>query len=172
AVQLHVGVAQPDAAPAQTVIAGPLRGLLVLATATMGALLVVGTLVTAAGPHAGNAKTTRLDLSIPALTQLHADLLVGYLGLLIGLYFGLRATAGPAAVLRQWWVLMVVVLAQGAIGVVQYFTGVPEALVASHVAGACAVTAAMGTLWARTRIQVPVPEVPTTVRYPLVAAAP
>ena len=172
AVQLHVGVAQPDAVPAQTVIAGPLRGLLAVATAAMGALLVVGTLVTAAGPHAGNAKTTRLDLSIPALTQLHADLLVGYLGLLIGLYFGLRATAGPAAVLRQWWVLMVIVLAQGAIGVVQYFTGVPEALVAAHVAGACAVTAAMGTLWARTRIQVPVPETQATVRYPLLAAAP
>jgi cytochrome c oxidase assembly protein subunit 15 len=154
AVQLHVGVAQQDSPTAHTVVPVPLRGLLVLATATMGALLVAGTLVTAAGPHAGNAKTTRLDVSIPALAQLHADLLVGYLGLLVGLYFALHATTGPAAVLRQWWVLMVVVLAQGAVGVVQYFTSVPEALVAAHVAGACAVTAAMATLWARTRVRV------------------
>jgi len=159
AVQLHVGVAQPDAPRAHTVVAGPLRGLLAFATVTMSALLVAGTLVTAAGPHAGNARTTRLDVSIPALAQLHADLLVGYLGLLVGLYFALRATAGPAAVLRQWWVLMAVVLAQGAVGVVQYFTGVPEVLVAVHVAGACAVTAAMATLWARTRVRVAMSEV-------------
>jgi len=154
AVQLHVGMAQADTPAATTVVAGPLRRLLALATLTMGALLVAGTLVTAAGPHAGNARTTRLEVSIPALAQLHADLLVGYLGLLVGLYFALRATAGPPAVLRQWWVLMAVVLAQGVVGVVQYFTGIPDVLVAVHVAGACAVTAAMATLWARTRVRV------------------
>lgn len=163
AVQLHVGVGQPDGGTARTLVPAALRSLLVLATGTMGALLVAGTLVTAAGPHAGNARTTRLEVSIPALAQLHADLLVGYLGLLVGLYFALRATKAPAAVLRQWWVLMVVVLAQGGVGVVQYFTGVPEALVAVHVAGACAVTAAMATLWARTRTRDPHPDV-TQVR--------
>lgn len=171
AVQLHVGVAQPDTPSAQTVVPGPLRGLLGLATAILGALLVAGTLVTAAGPHAGNAKTTRLDVSIPALAQLHADLLVGYFGLLVGLYFALRATVAPSAVLRQWWILMVVVLAQGAVGVVQYFTGVPEALVAAHVAGACAVTAAMATLWARTRIQTVPPDVAVAAEQPLATAA-
>lgn len=155
AVQLHVGVAEPDVGESHTLVPGALRGLLALSTVVLGALLVVGTLVTAAGPHAGNSKTTRLDLSIPALAQLHADLLVGYLGLLVGLYFAFRATSAPSALLRQWWVLLLVVLGQGAIGLVQYFTGVPEALVAFHVAGACAVTAAMAALWAHTRTRVP-----------------
>ncbi|MGZ4531265.1 MAG: COX15/CtaA family protein, partial [Mycobacteriaceae bacterium] len=151
----HVGVAEPDGGESHTLVPGALRGLLALSPVVLGALLVVGTLVTAAGPHAGNSKTTRLDLSIPALAQLHADLLVGYLGLLVGLYFAFRATSAPSALLRQWWVLLLVVLGQGAIGLVQYFTGVPEALVAFHVAGACAVTAAMAALWAHTRTRVP-----------------
>lgn len=167
AVQLHVRVAEPDGDEPRDVVPSALRTLLVLASAVLAALLAVGTLVTAAGPHAGNAETTRLGLSIPALAQLHADLLVGYLGVLIGLYFALRAVAAPAAVLRQWWVLMVVVLAQGVIGVVQYFTGVPEALVAAHVAGACAVTAAMGTLWARTRVRDAASAVPQAPTQPL-----
>jgi len=169
AVQLHVGVAQPDAGVRRPVVPGALRALLVLAAATMGALLVAGTLLTAAGPHAGNDKTTRLEVSIPALAQLHADLLVGYLGLIVGLYFAFRATAAPGALLRQWWVLAAVVLGQGAVGVVQYYTGVPEALVAVHVAGACAVTAAMAALWARTRVRVALPDAEPATGQPLAA---
>jgi cytochrome c oxidase assembly protein subunit 15 len=48
-------------------------------------------------------------------------------------------------------VLVVLVTAQGALGAVQFFTGVPEALVALHVAGAGAATAATAALWASMR---------------------
>jgi cytochrome c oxidase assembly protein subunit 15 len=37
------------------------------------------------------------------------------------------------------------------VGTIQYFTGVPAALVAVHVAGAAAVTAATAALWASMR---------------------
>ena len=43
------------------------------------------------------------------------------------------------------------VLAQGLVGTVQFFTGVPAALVAVHVAGAAACTAATAALWASLR---------------------
>ncbi|WP_241249891.1 COX15/CtaA family protein [Rhodococcus sp. X156] len=158
AVQLHVGVGQPDTGQPHLTVPPPLRTLLAVATAVLAALMVAGTMVTGAGPHAGNSETPRLDLDIPALAQLHAELLVGYLGLLVGAYFAFKAVAAPRAVLRQWWILAAVVLAQGGIGVVQYFTGVPEALVAAHVAGACATTWAMAALWARTRVRTPLTE--------------
>ena len=48
-------------------------------------------------------------------------------------------------------VLLVLVLAQGLVGTVQFFTGVPAALVAVHVAGAAACTAATAALWASMR---------------------
>jgi cytochrome c oxidase assembly protein subunit 15 len=48
-------------------------------------------------------------------------------------------------------VLIALVCAQALVGTVQYFTGVPAALVAVHVAGAAAVTAATAALWASMR---------------------
>jgi cytochrome c oxidase assembly protein subunit 15 len=136
-----------DDGPPRWLIPRPLRALLVTATAVLAALLVAGTMVTAAGPHAGDADTPRLDVDIPTLVQLHANLLFGYLGLLIGLGFALRAVGVPARTGRRYRLLVGVVLAQGSLGVVQYATGVPEVLVSLHVLGAALVVVAMAGLW-------------------------
>jgi cytochrome c oxidase assembly protein subunit 15 len=48
-------------------------------------------------------------------------------------------------------VLLVLVVAQGLVGTLQFFTGVPAALVAVHVLGAAACTAATAALWASMR---------------------
>ncbi len=136
--------------PRVPVVPRALRGLVVAATAVLAALLGAGTLVTAAGPHAGDARTPRLDLSVAALAQLHADLLFGYLGLLVGLGFALRAVAAPAGLHRRYRILLAVVLAQAVLGGVQYATGVPEVLVSLHVLGACLVTVATAAVWTAT----------------------
>jgi cytochrome c oxidase assembly protein subunit 15 len=132
---------------------GALRGLLYTATTVLAALLLAGTLVTAAGPHGGDAGTPRLAVSVVALVQLHADLLVGFLGLLTGLGFVLRSVAAPASTWRRYLVLICVVLAQSALGAVQYFTGVPEVLVSLHVLGAASVVIAMAALWTSCRLR-------------------
>jgi heme a synthase len=54
-------------------------------------------------------------------------------------------------VLLRLGVLIALVCAQAVVGTVQYFTGVPATLVAVHVAGAAAVTAATAALWASMR---------------------
>jgi cytochrome c oxidase assembly protein subunit 15 len=123
------------------------RALLLVCTVTLAALLVAGTLLTSAGPHAGDAKTPRLDVAVPTLAQLHGDLLVGYLGLLVGLGFLLAAVGAPAAVRHRYLLLVAAVVAQGALGATQYALGVPEGLVSLHVLGACLVTAAAAALW-------------------------
>ncbi len=149
AVQL-VAAATDGAAPARPLVPQPVRGLAAVSTAVLGALLLAGTLVTSAGPHAGNAATPRLDVGVPALAQLHADLLFGYLGLLVGLGFALAATGAPRALRRRYRVLVAAVLAQGALGGIQYALGVPEVLVSLHVLGAVLVTAAAAAVWAGT----------------------
>ena len=126
-----------------------------LSAVALAAVLVAGTLVTAAGPHAGDTSPTRivprLQVQITTLVHAHSSLLIGYLMLLIGLGFGLLAVSAPRPMLLRQGVLIALVCAQALVGTVQYFTGVPAALVAVHVAGAAAVTAATAALWASMR---------------------
>lgn len=150
AVMLSRATAEADT-PSVPVLPRAGRALLGLCIAVLAGLLVAGTLVTSAGPHAGDARTPRLDLPIRGLAQLHGDLLVAFLGLLVGFGFLLRVVGVPASVHRRFWVLVAVVLAQGVLGAVQYALGVPDVLVALHVLGACLVTAAASGLWAVTR---------------------
>ncbi|MGB8198141.1 MAG: COX15/CtaA family protein, partial [Pseudonocardiaceae bacterium] len=156
AVLLVAAFGEGDAPP-RWHLPGPLRGLLYTATTALAGLLIAGTLVTSAGPHAGDTATARLAVSVPTLAQLHADLLVGFLGLLVGLGCALRAMGMPGRTWRRYLVLICVVLAQGTLGVVQYLTGVPEVLVSLHVLGAASVVVAMAALWTscRTRDELP-----------------
>jgi cytochrome c oxidase assembly protein subunit 15 len=164
-VQLYVKVGEPDSgvatpspvAPlASTLrVPKPLRWLTVLTAVTLSAVLVTGTLVTGAGPHAGDKSAEqpvpRLQVEITTLVHLHSTLLVAYLSLIVGLGFALLAVRAPRPVVLRWGVLLALVCAQGLVGTVQFFTGVPAALVAVHVAGAAACTAATAALWASMR---------------------
>ncbi|MFB9312104.1 COX15/CtaA family protein [Nocardioides plantarum] len=108
-----------------------------LTFATAWAVLYLGTVVTGAGPHAGDAKTERNGLDPVQVSQLHADGVF----LLVGLTVGLLLAAGTAR--RAVTVLLAVELAQGTIGFVQYFTDLPEVLVGFHLLGASLTSAAV-----------------------------
>ena len=155
AVLLYAKIGEPDDGVPVLRVPKPLRGLTLLSALTLAAVLVTGTLVTAAGPHAGDKSADRtvprLEVEITKLVHLHSSLLVAYLALLIGLGFGLVAVHVVRPVLVRLGVLVALVCAQGLVGTVQFFTGVPPALVALHVAGAAACTAATAALWASMR---------------------
>ena len=155
ATLLLVKVGEPDDGTVRTVVPAPLRSLTALTGVVLSATLVSGTLVTAAGPHAGDKSpdrpVPRLQIEVVTLAHTHSMLLVAYLSLLLGLGAGLLAVGAPDRVRRRVGVLIVVVAAQGLIGFVQYHTGVPAVLVALHVAGAAACTAATAALWASMR---------------------
>jgi heme a synthase len=164
-VLLYVKVGEPDDAPAGVVhtrVAKPLRALTVLSALNLAAVLVTGTLVTAAGPHAGDKSPSRtvprLEVEVTTLVHMHSSLLVSYLALLVGLGFGLLAVRAARAVMLRLAVLVALVFAQAAVGTTQYFAGVPPALVALHVAGAAACTAATAALWASMRERAPTRE--------------
>ena len=157
AAVLYSRIGEPDDGIAVAQVPAPLRWLTALSGVALAGVLIAGTLVTGAGPHAGDKSidrpVARLEVQIVTLVHLHAQLLVGYLALLIGLAFGLFAVGiTPAIRKRLFWVLGLVV-AQALVGVVQYFTDVPAALVAVHVGGAAACTAATALLWASLRVR-------------------
>jgi len=127
---------RPTAQPAVTAIAW--------ATGAAGAaVILVGTLVTGAGPHAGDEKSRRNGLSPLQLSQLHADLVFLFVGLTIGLLVVLWATTKRPEALRAARLLLIVEIAQGAIGFVQYFTHLPVVLVGFHMLGAALIMAVM-----------------------------
>lgn len=111
--------------------------------ATGVVVLYVGTVVTGSGPHAGDQTAPRNGLSPLQLSQLHADVVLLFVGLTIGLLFVLWATAARPEALRAVRLLLIVEVAQGAIGFVQYFTHLPIVLVGFHMLGAAVITAAM-----------------------------
>ena len=155
AVLLYVKIGEPDEGVPTVRIPKPLRQLTILTAVVLAAVLVTGTLVTAAGPHAGDksieAPVPRLQIEIVTLVQLHATLLIVYLALLLGLGFALRRVNADRQIIRRLVVLLILVAAQALVGRVQYAIGVPAALVAIHVAGAAACTAATSALWASMR---------------------
>jgi cytochrome c oxidase assembly protein subunit 15 len=117
---------------------------LLLVRALVGVAAVVlaaGTVVTGAGPHAGDLKNghvKRIDLSIAGLAQLHADLVMVLVGLTVGT-LALAYALHAVPVRRAAAVLLGVELAQGAVGYTQYFLHIPAGLVAVHMLGACLV---------------------------------
>lgn len=155
AALLYVKIGEPDDGVVTPLVPRPLRQLTVLTAVVLCATLVTGTLVTGAGPHAGDKSpqriVPRLEVEIITLVHTHATLMVAYFSLLVGLAAGLLAAGAPPRVLRRLAEVVGLVLVQGLIGVVQYHTGVPAVLVALHVAGAAACTAATAVLWASMR---------------------
>ena len=114
----------------------PVRLLAWALLAASAAVLVVGVLVTSTGPHSGDSTAERLAWDPRTVAWLHADLVLLFLGLLIGLLVALTVTHAPWRARRRAWLLLGIALAQGLVGYTQYFTGLPELLVVIHVIGA------------------------------------
>jgi heme a synthase len=124
----------------QLVVRRPLPLLVAGIAAATAAVLVVGTVVTGSGPHSGDPKAGRTGFDPELVSQLHADLVFLLVGLTVALLVALYATDSPGRVRRAARDLLVVELAQGVIGYVQYFTGLPVAVVLLHMLGAALIT--------------------------------
>ncbi|MFF1479857.1 heme A synthase [Streptomyces sp. NPDC058301] len=136
-----------------------LTWLLVVAA---GALVAVGTVVTGAGRHAGDSSDVeRIPLNWTMISQLHADLAWVVVALTVALWFVLKAVDAPAGPRDRARDLFLVLMSQGIVGYVQYFTKTPEALVALHMFGSClvwiAVVRVLLSLRERPELAVPVP---------------
>ena len=99
-------------------------------------VVVVGTLVTAVGPHGGDRDAKRLDWQLTDIARVHSvsvDILVGVVVVLVFVLWRQRA---PRRVLTTVSVVLAAMIAQGILGYVQYFQAIPALLVGFHVAGA------------------------------------
>jgi len=139
--------------PAPVASLGPVTLLATLNSAVGWVVLYVGTVVTGSGPHAGDAEARRNGLDPLQISQVHADVVLLFVGLTLGLVFALPAVHASAEAIRASRVLLLVEVGQGAIGFVQYFTDLPVVLVGFHMLGAALITASMTWLLLAVREQ-------------------
>jgi cytochrome c oxidase assembly protein subunit 15 len=131
------------------IVSEPTRRLTWLLFAITWVAVFTGTLVTGAGPHAGDENAERLDLDIASVARVHGTTVMAAIVVALAIAWQIRRRraddASLAPAISSW--LFIGVL-QAAVGYVQYFNDVPELLVGIHVAGATAV------MWATTTIVV------------------
>ncbi|MET9114802.1 COX15/CtaA family protein [Streptomyces longwoodensis] len=124
-----------DTAP-RPLVGTAVRQLVWFLVAASVLLIAVGTVVTGSGPHAGDSsEVERMPLDWETVSKLHAVLAWIVVTLTFALWFVLKAVDAPREPLARTRELFVVLLCQGVIGYVQYFTKLPEALVAAHMLG-------------------------------------
>ncbi|MGY5764413.1 COX15/CtaA family protein [Brachybacterium sp. DNPG3] len=100
-------------------------------------ILVLGTLVTGTGPHSGDdVAPERLPFDARTISWLHADAVMLFCGLLVGLLIALHLVKIHRIARTAAWTLVGITALQALIGYAQYFTGLPEVLVGLHMLGA------------------------------------
>jgi cytochrome c oxidase assembly protein subunit 15 len=104
----------------------------------MWIVLLLGTLVTGSGPHAGDADVARNGLDGLLVTRLHAGAVYATVALTIVAVVRLRSRAAL--------LLLGVEVLQALIGITQYRLGLPVGLVAAHLLGASLAIAAAANL--------------------------
>lgn len=115
------------------------RTLTVFVVSLTFIVLLLGTLVTGTGPHAGDIKAKRYPFEARAISWLHADVVIALICLIVALYLLVRVSESEEVRRvfgRLVFIFLLVSLLQGAIGYVQYFTGLPELIVGAHLLGA------------------------------------
>ena len=90
--------------------------------------LMAGTVVTGSGPHAGDWQAPRFGFDLTTVAKFHGALVS--MTLALALYIAFRRPRGTA----NW--LLATILGQGFIGLLQWWQGLPQALVGLHLLGA------------------------------------
>jgi cytochrome c oxidase assembly protein subunit 15 len=117
-----------------------------------GLAIVLGTVVTGAGPHAGDENAIRLTFDLLSITRIHStSVLFCVAATLIFLAQIRRNTSEWMRLKAKLEMFLAVAVAQGGVGYLQYFSGVPAQLVAVHVALAVAVWISALRLWIAVR---------------------
>jgi len=121
-----------------------LRVLVTAQVALTFVVIVLGTLVTGSGPHAGDAQAPRLNIDSRAISWLHADAVIALLG--VSLAVCVLPNLSPLTKRRIKY-FFGFTLAQALVGYIQYVQGLPELLVILHLLGSTLVWIATWRIW-------------------------
>lgn len=123
------------------------RGLVWLVSGLGLLVVLLGIVVTGAGPNSGDGGAARNGLDLTVAARVHSLSVWAVIAVTIALLVLTRGDRAQRAV----WLLFGVELGQGLVGYLQYFLALPPALVALHMLGTTLFTAALANLWWLTR---------------------
>ncbi len=121
-----------------------LRALVTAQVAITFVVIVLGTLVTGSGPHAGDWQAPRLDIDSRAISWLHADAVIALFGVTLALF--VLSDVSPITKKRIKY-FFGATLIQGLLGYIQYVLGLPGLLVVAHLIGSTLVWIASWRIW-------------------------
>ena len=126
--------------------APPLPRALAWATLAAGwVVLYLGTVVTGAGPHAGDEDARRNGLDPSTVSHLHAYAVYVLVALTVVLLV-VALRGGHRWLARMTSLVLLVEVLQGVLGWVQYWLDLPVGLVALHMLGACLLAAGLARI--------------------------
>ena len=130
-------------AKARTTVLPTTKLLIRILTGLSVVVITLGTVVTGSGPHAGDLAAKRYHIEPRLISWIHADSVIALISLTLGLLLVIKVSESAenrSFIGKKVLLFLFVCLGQGLIGYIQYFTHLPEALVAAHLLGA-------GVLW-------------------------
>ena len=98
-------------------------------------VIVLGTITTGSGPHSGDEIAARFNIDTRIIAWIHADSVLLFIGLLIGLIILSRTNQELKSLSKNLNTLFILCIVQGFIGYTQWFTNLPWVLVGFHVLG-------------------------------------
>lgn len=152
AALLYARIPEDDQQAPHRVFGAHTRRFALAAAIALAVVLMTGTMVTGSGPHSGDADAGmegRLELDTEVLAVVHAVCMYAYLLLTLLVLWQLYKQKAPQRAKRTAWVLIVVIIIQWAIGVAQFYLGVPRWTVPFHIAMSSVVVAFTAVLWTR-----------------------
>lgn len=122
--------------PPRPLVGPRVKQLAAALTLASVALVIVGTVVTGAGKHAGDSSDIpRIPVDWDLIARAHAALAWIVVALAVGLWVLLRVVDAPRGPRRRAVELLVVLASQVVVGYAQYFLDTPELLVGIHLLG-------------------------------------
>lgn len=167
AVVLHHRAGEPDAGERRPVATPEVRLLAKVLLVAASVVLLTGTVVTGSGPHGGDPDVERLPFFLPDVARVHAVAVWILLAATLWTLRLVRRGGASPSVERALKALVVLEVAQGAVGYLQYELGVPVGLVAVHILGSMLVLGATIVVLLRTSVveptRAPAPRTPDPV---------
>ena len=136
AAVLYMRIKEPDDVAPTERFSPATRSLVVVAAVALCLVLVTGTMVTGSGPHSGDSGVGmegRLAIDTQLLAYAHAACMYIYLVFTLIAVYMLRRQNAPKDAFNTALVLVAMIVVQWAIGVGQFYLGVPRWTVPMHI---------------------------------------
>lgn len=151
AAMLYSRIKEADDGTRTPALNDVIRNLAIVAAVALGVVLMTGTMVTGSGVHAGDAGVGmegRLDVDTKVMAYIHAACMYVYVIFTVIVQVLLYRKDAPQAAKSAGWVLIACIIVQWAIGVFQFYMGVPRWTIPFHIGMSSVVTAYSALLYA------------------------